>query len=104
MDETPEELEQIRREAAAIDPYRYQKRRRLMTAIALGALGAGLIWVVLDFSDRARNPCKRVRDYFCAKGQGGASCSVYEGILKESVEDPSPQMRSTIRDQCLTKI
>jgi hypothetical protein len=104
MDETPEELEQIKREAAAIDPYQYRRRRRLMAAVGLGALGAGLIWGVLELYDRARNPCARVRDYYCKTTPGGANCGVYEGLVKESVEDESPKMRSMIREQCERKI
>jgi hypothetical protein len=104
MDETPEELEQIKREAAAIDPYQYRKRRRLMAAVGLGALGAGLVWGGLELYDRARNPCQRVRDYYCKATPGGVNCTAYEGLLKESVEDESPRMRSTIRDQCERKI
>ena len=37
MDETPEELEQIRREADQIDVNHYKKRFRVLKAIALGA-------------------------------------------------------------------
>ena len=104
MDETPEELEQIKREADAIDPYQYRKRRRLITAVALGALGAGVVWAGLELYDRARNPCQRVRDYYCKTTPGGVNCTAYEGLLKESVEDESPRMRSNIRDQCERKI
>jgi hypothetical protein len=104
MDETPEELEQIKREAAAIDPYRYRKRNRALAAVALGAAGAGLVWVVLELSDRARNPCERVRDHYCKITPGGPNCSAYEALLEESVEDDSPKMRSTIRAQCERKI
>ena len=104
MDETPEELEQIKREAAAIDPYQYRKKRRLMAAVALGALGAGLVWGTLELIDRARNPCIRLRDHFCHQTPGGAACSTYEGLRKESVEDESPKMRSLIREQCAIKI
>jgi hypothetical protein len=104
MDETPEELEQIRREAEAIDPYQYRRRGRLVAAIALGALGAGLIWGVLELKDRRRNPCERVRNYLCAKGANAPACAAYQEIVKESVEDPSPKMRSTLKAQCETKI
>jgi hypothetical protein len=104
MDETPEELEQIRREAAQIDPYQYRRRGRIVAAIALGALGAGLVWVVLELNDRRRNPCQRVQSYFCAKAAASPECGSYSAILKDSVEDSSPKMRSAIRDQCLTKI
>jgi hypothetical protein len=104
MDETPEELEQIKREADAIDPYQYRKRRRLMVAFGLGALGAGVVWAGLTLYDKARNPCQRVRDYYCQTTPGGANCSTYDSLLHESMEDESPKMRSTIRDQCVRKI
>jgi hypothetical protein len=104
MDETPEELEQIRREAAAIDPYQYRTRRRRIAAIAVGALAAGLVWVGLELYDRARNPCQRLRDHYCQATPGGPNCTIYDGLMKESVEDESPKMRSTIRDQCDRKI
>jgi hypothetical protein len=104
MDETPEELEQIKREAAEIDPYQYRKRRRLMAAIALGALGAGLVWAGLELYDHARNPCQRVRDHYCQKTPGGPHCTAYEALLEESIKDESPKMRSNIREQCERKI
>jgi hypothetical protein len=104
MDETPEELEQIRREAEAIDPYQYRKRRRLLAAIGLGALGAGVAWVGLTLYDKARNPCQRVRDYYCHTTPGGANCTTYDSLFHESVEDESPKMRGTIREQCVRKI
>lgn len=65
MDETPAQLESIRDEAAAIDVHQYRKRFRAMKAIGLGAAGAGLVWLVLIMFDSRRNPCQRVRDYFC---------------------------------------
>jgi hypothetical protein len=103
MDETPEELEQIRREAEEIDPYQYRRRGRLVAAIALGALGAGLVWGVLELRDRRRNPCERLRAHLC-QTPGSADCATYDGIFKESVEDSNPQMRSMLRAQCETKI
>lgn len=105
MDETPEELEQIRHEAAAIDVHRYQKRFRAMKAIGFGAAGAGLVWLVLIMFDSQRNPCERVRDHFCrVQGAAGIDCKMYDDIRKESVDEPSPKMRQTIRAQCQTKI
>jgi hypothetical protein len=108
MDETPAQLESIRHEAAAIDVHQYQKRFRAMKAIGLGAAGAGLVWLALIMFDSRRNPCQRVRDYFCRQpsSEGGISqdCRLYGDIQKESVEDSSPQMRQTIRAQCQTKI
>jgi hypothetical protein len=104
MDETPEEMAQIRREADAIDPYQYRTRRRWMAAVALGALGAGLVWAVLELVDRRRNPCQRTRDYFCQQGASTTDCVNATTMFEESVEDPSSRMRSLIREQCLTKI
>jgi hypothetical protein len=105
MDETPEELEQIRQEAAAIDVHRYQKRFRAMKAVGLGAAGAGLVWLVLFMVDSRRNPCERIRDHFCRlEGARGIDCQMYGGIQKESVDEPSPRMRQTIRGQCQTKL
>jgi len=103
MDETPEELARIREEAAQIDPYRYRRRRRMAAAIGLGALGAGLVWVVLEASDRARNPCERVQRYLCGKDPASLACKSYTQMLQESVEE-NPQMRGNIRHQCDVKI
>jgi hypothetical protein len=104
MDETPEELEQIRREAAAIDPHKYRRRYRvLMTLVAL-AFCTGVAWVAIRMAVASRNPCQRVRDYYCRKAPDPAKCNSYQGVYKESVEDESPKMRGMIRDQCVTKI
>ena len=104
MDETPEELEKIRQEASQIDPYRYRKRNRAMAAVALGALGAGLVYVVLEAVDKARNPCQRVHDHYCAAEPAGLNCQSYKELLRGSVEEPNSEMRSSIRHQCATKI
>jgi hypothetical protein len=105
MDETPEELAQIRREAAEIDIHRYQKRFRAMKAVGFGAAGAGLVWLALMMIDGRRNPCERVRAHFCRQqGAGGVDCRMYAEIQKESVDEKSPMMRQTIRAQCQTKI
>ncbi|HET6284053.1 MAG TPA: hypothetical protein VFH73_24060 [Polyangia bacterium] len=104
MDETPEELEQIRREAAAIDVHQYHRRFRVMKAVALGAAMAGLVWLVLVMLDSRRNPCERVRDHFCGRDPGGMPCASYKGIWQESVEDESPSMRANIKSQCQSKI
>ena len=105
MDETPEELESIRREAAAIDVHRYQKRFRAMKAVGIGAAAAGLVWLILIMVDSRRNPCERVRAHFCRQqGSSGTDCRMYGEIQKESVDDTSAQMRQTIRAQCMTKI
>ncbi|HEY0709351.1 MAG TPA: hypothetical protein VGG33_21255 [Polyangia bacterium] len=104
MDETPEELEQIRREAAQIDPYRYRNRKRIFAAVALGALMAGLTFVVIEAIDVARNPCERVRDHYCKQDAASANCKTYGGVFEESVEETSSMARSSIRHQCETHI
>ena len=104
MDETPEELEQIRREAEKIDVHRYRKRFRAMAAIGLGAAMAGLVALVMWMVDSKRNPCERVRDHFCKQDPAGLTCKSYTSILDESLHDESAQMRANIKAQCLTKI
>ena len=104
MDETPEELEQIRREAEQIDVYRYRKRFRLLGAIALGAAMAGLVGLVLRMVDDRRNPCERVRNHLCGHDPKGMACKNYESVLDMSVNDDNAEMRSNLRAQCLSKI
>src|SRR5262245_30469640 len=99
MDETPEELEQIRRDAAAIDVHHYRKRFRLLGGIALGAAMAGLVWLVLEMVDSRRDPCERVRDHFCTQDPQGAPCKNYTGIL----DGESNEMRANIKAQCQSK-
>ena len=100
MDETPEELEQIRREADAIDVHRYRKRFRFLAAIGLGALMAGLVWLVLVMVDSKRDPCERVRAHFCAQDPQGLPCKSYTNIL----DGESNEMRANIKAQCQSKI
>jgi len=100
MDETPEELEQIRREADAIDVYRYRRRFRFLAAIGLGAVMAGLVWLVLVMVDSKRDPCERVRAHFCAQDPQGLACRSYTGIL----DGESKEMRANIKAQCQSKI
>src|SRR5262245_14252993 len=110
MDEPQDEAsgartQRIRQEADAIDIHQYRKRFRALKAVGLGAAGAGLVWLVLILLDSRRNPCERVRDHLCrVDGADSASCKMYEGIVRESVEDRSPKMRQSIRAQCQTKI
>ena len=104
MDETPEEMEEIRREADRIDVYRYRKRFRLLGAIALGASMAGLTWLVMAMVDGRRNPCERVKDHFCKQDPAGLQCKSYTGILDESLTDESKAMRANIKSQCQSKI
>lgn len=104
MDETPEELERIREEAGKIDPYRYRKRNRALAAVAVGALLAGIVFVGLEAFDKGRNPCQRVHDHYCKQDRASLNCQAYQGLLRESVEETSREMRSSIRQQCATKI
>ena len=104
MDETPEELEQIRREADQIDVHQYRKRFRALAAVGLGSLAAGAVWLVLIMLDSRRNPCERVRNYLCGKDPAGMACKTYEGILDESLHDDTPAMRANIKAQCQSKI
>lgn len=104
MDETPEELARIREEAAKIDPYKYRKRTRALAGIAVGAALAGATWGALELTDQARNPCERVRDYFCARSDDKTACVTYGELTKDSIEEKSGEMRSNIRAQCQIKI
>jgi hypothetical protein len=104
MDETPEELEQIKREAEQIDVHRYRRRYRALVLLVAVAACTAVVWVAIRMAVASRNPCERVRDYYCRHAPDPVKCASYQGILKESVEDESPKMRGVIRDQCLTKI
>jgi hypothetical protein len=104
MDETPEEMDQIRRDAAGIDVNQYRKRFRTLKAIGLGAALAGLVWLILAMLDGRRNPCERVRDHFCRQDPRGVPCQSYQGVWQESMHDDSPAMRSNIKSQCQSKI
>jgi hypothetical protein len=104
MDETPEELEQIRREAEQIDVHQYRKRFRFLAAIALGAALAGLVGLIMWMIDSKRNPCERVRDHYCKQDPAGIACKTYSGVLDESLHDESSEMRANIKAQCLSKI
>jgi hypothetical protein len=104
MDETPEELEQIRREAGQIDVNQYRNRFRVLKAIGLGAALAGLTWLGLIMFDSRRNPCERVRDHFCKGGAAASAlCQTYTSVWHESVEEGAT-MRANIRAQCQSKI
>ena len=104
MDETPEELEQIRREADQIDVHQYKKRFRAMAAVGLGSLAAGAVWLGLIMFDSRRNPCERVRNHFCKQEPAGLQCKSYAEILDESLHDESAGMRANIKAQCQSKI
>jgi hypothetical protein len=99
-----EELERLHRSRDDFDPVRHRRRNRMLAAIGVGALAAGLVYVVLAAFDQARNPCQRVRDYFCALDGKSAACQSYQSILQESIEETSPMARGAIRQQCQTRI
>jgi len=104
VDETPQELEEIRRQAEAIDPNQYRRRYRRVVAVLAALFCTLVVWVAIRMAAAGRNPCERVRDYFCRNAPDPAKCASYQVIYKESVEDQSSRMRSVIRDQCITKI
>jgi hypothetical protein len=104
MDETPEELEQIKREAEQIDVHKYRRRHRALMTLVAAVFCTAVVWLAIDMAKAGRNPCERVREHFCRKAKDAIKCSSYQDIYKESVEDESPKMRGVIRDQCLTKI
>lgn len=87
-----------------VDVYKYRRRYRLFKAVLLGAALAGLTSLILAMVDGGKNPCERVRTYFCKKDPAGLQCKSYDGVVDESVHDSSPQMRSHIRAQCEAKI
>ena len=104
MDETPEELEQIRREAEQIDVNQYKKRFRVLKVIALVSVAIGVGELAFIMNSSRRNPCQRVRDHFCRQDPKGIQCQTYAGILDESLHDESPAMRANIKAQCQSKI
>jgi len=104
MDETPEELEQIKREAEVIDVHKYRRRSRALMSLVAVVFCTAVVWVALHMAEASRNPCERVRDHYCRKSPDPLKCNSYQGIYKESVEEESPKMRGVILDQCLTKI
>jgi hypothetical protein len=104
MDETPEELAQIRIDAAGININQYRNRFRLLKAIGLGAALAGLVWLVLIMLDSRRNPCERLRDHLCRQDAKGLQCKTYQGVWQESLQDDNPAMRANIKSQCQSKI
>ena len=99
-----EELEAYRRKGDTFDAVRHRRRNRILAAVGVGALGAGIVYVVLAAFDQARNPCQRVRDYYCGQAAKSPTCETYESILRESVEDTSAAARGAIRHQCATRI
>jgi hypothetical protein len=99
-----DEIESYRKKGDGIDIYKYRRRNRALAAVGIGALGAGIVYVVMTGVDQARNPCQRVRDYYCGQDAKSTACATYDSILHESVEDSSPAARGAIRYQCETRI
>ncbi len=87
-----------------IDIYKHRRRYRLFKAIVLGMFLAGLTWLILAMIDGGANPCEKVRTYLCKKDAAGLPCKSYAAIVDESVHDSSPEMRSSVREQCTQKI
>jgi hypothetical protein len=104
LEDMDEELARARKEAGEVDVYKYRRRFRLLKAILLGAALAGLTSLILAMVDAQKNPCERVRNYLCKQDPAGLQCKSYEGILDDSVNDKSAEMRSNIRAQCQTKL
>jgi hypothetical protein len=98
------EWQQLQREANAIDPNQYRRRNRILAAIGTGALGAGLVWAVLAMTEAARNPCQRLRNFYCKQDARSMNCGSYDGLFTDSQQDPSAKMRSLVKLQCETKI
>jgi hypothetical protein len=104
MDQGHEDPDRFRAEPGEFDPERHRRRTRALAALAIGALAAGVVWVVRTAVDSARNPCQRVRDYACGREPGSARCQSYTDLLRDSIEEQSPAVRGEIRDQCVTRI
>ena len=104
LEDMDDELARARGEADKIDIYKYRRRYRLFKAILLGAALAGLTSLILAMIDGGKNPCGRVRNYFCKKDPAGLQCKSYDGIVDDSEHDSSAEMRSQIRAQCQSKI
>ena len=91
MDETPEELAEIKREAERIDPHKYRRRYRvLMTLVAL-AFCVAVAWVAITMADAGRNPCERVRDYYCKQAGDAAKCDSYHAVYQGIRRGREPQ-------------
>ena len=94
MDETPEELEQIRRDAEKIDVHQYRKRFRFLAAIGLGAAMAGLVWLIMCHARQPARPVRaRARRTSAPRIRQGVPCKSYTGILDESLHDDNADAR-----------
>ena len=105
MDETPEELEQIRREADQIDVHQYRKRFR---AAGRGRRSAprwpGLVWLVMSWSTAGATRASACATTSASRIPPACRARPTPGILDESLHDESPQMRANIKAQCQSKI
>jgi hypothetical protein len=104
LEDMDEELARARKEAGEVDVYKYRRRFRFLKAILLGAALAGLTSLILTMVDAQKNPCERVRNHLCKQDPAGLQCKSYQGIVDDSVNDKSAEMRSNIRAQCVTKL
>ena len=104
LEDMDEELARARREADKVDIYKHRRRYRAFKAILLGAALAGLTSLILAMVDGQKNPCERVRNYVCKQDPKGLQCTSYQDLLEDSKHDPSAEMRSNLKQQCLTKL
>ena len=104
LEDMDDELDRIRREADGVDIYKHRRRFRLFKAILLGAALAGLTSLIMAMVDGKKNPCELVQKYLCQKDPASLPCKSYASIVDDSAHDPSHEMRSTLRQQCQSKI
>jgi len=104
LEDLDKDLSILKDEADNIDPYKYQRRRRIIYAVLTGAGLAGMSFLVLEMVTQQRNPCERLVNYFCAQDKASLNCTAYQPVLDESENDSSAEMRGSIRAQCETKI
>ena len=104
MDETPEELEQIRREADQIDVHQYKKRFRALAAIGLGSLAAGAVWLVLVMIDSRRTPASGCATTSATRTPPACSARPTRASSTSRCTTTAPPCAPTSSAQCQSKI